>query len=536
MLELAGNWPWARLVHGELISYLEKFNPRAIIFDITFSEPDVFQPQSDAAFAHAIATSSVPIYLPIVIPDDGAGSLLSELPTVMGIQRTNQANLSAKLPIIAPKALPPELWRTGHINFTADADQIGRRASIYKTYAGWRIPSMASRVSNDLGTKPPAQSDIILNWYAAPFQNIPYHTLYLQSLSAESVPHFDLKNKIVLIGSTAPGLVDFRPTTLSTNTPGQEILATSLANLLHTDWLNQIHVTWSALLTILLITLSAIGSKQGLHPLLLGFSGIIASLLVIIIAYLLLNQNMQWQPFSALAIGWIAQLSYATESFIHEKKKRQHTVNMFNRFLDPHVVQELTKQTVIKDAEIGQNQEITVLFSDIRGFTSLSESQSPEKIVGLLNQYFNKQVEVIFEHQGTLDKFIGDAIMAFWGAPIVHQNHAAQAVAAALSMSDQLTEFQKTLDHPFEIGIGIHTGNAVVGFIGSNRRLDYTAIGDAVNVASRIEGQTKGVAQILVSETTRLACGDAFEFIDHGEFLVKGRLQPVHLFEPRRKQ
>jgi adenylate cyclase len=254
------------------------------------------------------------------------------------------------------------------------------------------------------------------------------------------------------------------------------------------------------------------------------------------LSYLLLSQHVQWSPFSALAIGWLAHISHTIESFLQEKKRRQHVVQMFNRFLDPHVVQQLTQQAEGQAIEASRSQEVTILFSDIRGFTSLSESKPPEEIVTLLNDYFNKQVEVIFEHGGTLDKFIGDAIMAFWGAPISSSQHAVQAVSAAMAMGEQLARFQKSLNHPFEIGIGIHTGSAVVGFIGSQRRLDYTAIGDAVNLASRIEGETKGVAQILVSESTRQACGEAFDFIDHGEFHVKGRLQPVRLFEPRSKQ
>ncbi len=535
MLELAGNWPWARLVHGELITYLSQFKPRALVFDITFSEPDVFRPQSDQAFAKAIKQNTSPVYLPIIITEDGVGSQLSELPAIMGVRHHADADPLAKLPVIAPKALPPELWRTGHINFEMDTDQIGRQAELYKAHAGWNIPSLAARVASDTGIKLPEQSRITLHWYGSPFKSISYQALYLKSLSTASLPPIDLANKIIIIGSSAPGLVDFRPTPLGTSTPGQEILATTLANLLQADWLNKVSDAWSASLALLLIALSAMGAKKSMHPVILGLAGIMISLLVIAVAYILLKQNLQWQPFSVLTIGWIAQLSYATESFILEKKRRQHAVQMFNRFLDPLVVKQLTSQSAIAEAEVSRSQEVTVLFSDIRGFTSLSETQPPEQVVTLLNSYFDKQVEVIFEHHGTLDKFIGDAIMAFWGAPVPSNDHAIQAVSAALAMSDKLEDFQKTLNHPFEIGIGVHTGSAVVGFIGTSRRLDYTAIGDAVNLASRIEGQTKSIARILVSETTRNACGNIFDFIDHGEFEVKGRLQAVRLFEPRRK-
>lgn len=179
-----------------------------------------------------------------------------------------------------------------------------------------------------------------------------------------------------------------------------------------------------------------------------------------------------------------------------------------------------------------------MLFSDIRGFTTLSENHSPEYVVNLLNRYFTRQVEVIFRHGGTLDKFIGDASWHSGGHRCTIQ-FARHAVAAALEMSRVLEEFPRRvpeLGATFDVGIGIHTGPAVVGFIGSQARLDYTVIGDTVNLASHDEGMTKDVARILVSDATRAACGDAHEFIGHGSQTVKGRSQPVELFEPKTRE
>ena len=218
--------------------------------------------------------------------------------------------------------------------------------------------------------------------------------------------------------------------------------------------------------------------------------------------------------------------------------QRRHVQDMFARFVDPRIASALSEPAQVAQAQVSASREVTVLFSDIRGFTSLSEHRRPEEIVALLNRYFEMQVEVIFRHQGTLDKFIGDAIMAFWGAPMAQPQHAVLAVQAALAMAEALERFASDLarEDPavrFAIGIGVHTGPAVVGFLGTQRRLDYTAIGDTVNLASRIEGCTKGVATVLVSEATRAQCGEAFEFIDRGAFEVKGREQAVRLFEPR---
>ncbi len=534
MLELAGNWPWPRVTHGELLSYLAKQKPRAVVFDLTFSEPDVFRPDSDRAFVQAIAASPVPVYLPLVIVPDGVGSRLADLPAVMGVERGIGANPAARLPLVAPKALPPSLWRTGHINFLQDADQIGRRGELYREIDGWRIPGMAARVARENGGSPPRQPDVILNWYGSRFAHFSYHELYLKALSSEGGTPPDLSGKIVIIGSTAPGLVDFRATPLDKRTTGLEVLATTLANLQQEDWLRPAPAWWSPLLAALFVLIGALCFWRGVHPLLILAAGVNLSLLAAGAAYLLLGLNVQWQPFSALAFGWLALFADELQSYLQEKRRREHLVLQFNRFLDPRVVQSLAGKSALANAEIGHSSELTVLFSDIRDFTSISESRAPQEIVSLLNRYLEDQVEAVFNCGGTLDKFIGDAIMAFWGAPVACADHAVQAVTAALHMSERVDSFRAGLGFSFEIGIGVHTGPAVVGFIGTSRRLDYTAIGDTVNLASRIEGKTKGVCRVLVSESTRLACGDLFDFEDRGEVAVKGREQTVRLFEPKR--
>jgi adenylate cyclase len=195
----------------------------------------------------------------------------------------------------------------------------------------------------------------------------------------------------------------------------------------------------------------------------------------------------------------------------------------------------LTAEGLTPQALEAKSVELTILFSDIRGFTTLSETRAPAEIMGLLNDYFSRQVAIIFEHHGTLDKFIGDAIMAFWGAPMADKNHALNAVKAAMAMSNALDDFkQKRGLADFDIGIGVHTGPAVVGMLGSDQRLEYTAIGDTINLGSRLEGLTKDKARILVSESTMRACGGAIEFRAMGSFQVKGRNEAVTVFEPLR--
>jgi adenylate cyclase len=259
------------------------------------------------------------------------------------------------------------------------------------------------------------------------------------------------------------------------------------------------------------------------------------------LGYVSVQQRLLLPVFTPMVFAWVYYAVAALSEYLQERRARQRSVDMFCRFLDPRVVKDLVSEgeQALHDYVNAGERELSVLFSDIRGFTTLSESRSAEEIVSLLNRYFSRQTHVIFAHSGTVDKFIGDAIMAFWGAPIANKTHACDAVAAALDMVDALLDFREELGgdigQSFNIGIGIHSGPAVVGLIGADNRLDYTCIGDTVNLASRIEGKTKDIGvRVLVSGATREQCGDMFDFIAHGSYKVKGREQEVLLFEPRR--
>lgn len=538
MLELLGNWPWPRAAHGEIVEYLARFGPRAIVFDLIFSEPDVFRPHSDAHFATAL--ESYPVLLPLVVASDGNASPLAALAPVMGLSAGPDADPAAALPLIAPKALPPHLWRTGLINFLEDDDGLGRRYWLHYRHRGWTLPSLPTRTANELGIPVPEDESLRLHWYGQPFERISYRDAYLDSLGEHPQLGVRFAGRTVIIGAAAPGLHDLRPTPLSASTPGPMILATALGNLENGDWLRPVSGGYAFLAGLVLLTMTGIAFARQWNPAATAAAFLTVSLAIVLAAAALLRVNLLWQPFSALLVALGYYFTAGLWSWLRERRRREHTVQMFGRFLDPTVVATLSDTGQMAEATAGRKSEITVLFSDIRGFTTLSETREPEEIVALLNRYFDRQVEVIFEHGGTLDKFIGDAIMAFWGAPMARADHAYAAVLAAMAMVEQLEAFRQEIGEDlagFDVGIGIHSGAAVVGFLGSKRRLDYTAIGDTVNLASRIEGATKGRARVLVSESTRDAClaqNDCkVDFVDMGEVTVKGRHQPVRLFEPR---
>jgi len=316
------------------------------------------------------------------------------------------------------------------------------------------------------------------------------------------------------------------------------MVATAIDNLKNQNPLREFSTTYRIVLTLLLIGLIFTGFARNVGPLRIALALLLTTALLSAISYLLLHQRWLFSVVSPLLIAWLYFGASALYAYWHERKERERSVQIFSRFLDPRVVKELIARGESALSLKSESRQLTVLFSDIRGFTTLSEQRTAEQVVDLLNHYFSQQVQAVFRHNGTMDKFIGDAIMAFWGAPVDDPQQADNAVAAALEMSDVLAQFRDELPEElrgFDIGIGIHTGPAVVGFIGSENRLDYTAIGDTVNLASRIEGQTKGVARVLVSGDTRALCSDKFDFIDHGSYKVKGRNQEVQLFEPIRR-
>ena len=537
----AGRWPWPRVVYADLIEGLAAQKPRAIVFDMMFVERDRFRPQDDAAFAESAARHPNTYFAFLRLPEasDAKGVRIGDYAGDFGLVRSKGADPEAKIALVPPLVLPKETHaRAGLITFQDDADGVGRQYLMRETFAGWQIPSLPARVAFDLGFPVPDEERIVLAWRGAAnaFPRVSFSDLYEDfGRSVKQRPAAEFAGKIVIVGTAATGLQDLRVTPMHSLHPGAEILGTAIENLKNRRYARYLAPSWAAGLGVVLLFFLYLGFHRGLEVRLIGGALAVATAFILFLQWTLVGRLLLWPVLTPLAAAWSFYAAAALGEYLRARRERHKAIAEFSRFTNPHVARQLVERGGIDTGR----RDVTLLFSDIRGFTTLSETRKPEEVIALLNRYFSLQVDVVFKHGGSLDKFIGDCIMGIWGAPLDDPDHARNAVACALDMADTLAAFKRELgakNTDFDVGIGLHSGPAVVGLMGSQKRLEYTAIGDTVNLASRIEGLTKDAKRrILVSRETAERCGDAFEFVSCGTFPVKGRAQPVELLEPRRK-
>lgn len=345
------------------------------------------------------------------------------------------------------------------------------------------------------------------------------------------------KGRSLIVGATAVGLYDLRNTPVEANYPGPELHLTMLANLLEhkflTAWAKESSVMpWVFLLLGLLLT--AVWSH---FDSLKSFS-----ILLVVLAvgagvdlWFFLYKQMMIHSFLPYTLVLFCFFSIQLYRYFTEEKKKRELKSTFAKYVSPAVVDEL-----LKDAENlklgGRKEHMSVFFSDVRGFTTISEKLAPEELSRVLNLYLTPMTELVFKNNGTLDKYIGDAIMAFFGAPIKHPHHAKEACRCALQNIEKLKELQKEFEAqglPYiDIGIGINTGAMSVGNMGSNIVQNYTVMGDSVNLAARLEGINKEYGtRIIISEFTHKELDNTFICREVDRVKVKGKLEPVRIFE-----
>jgi adenylate cyclase len=476
------------------------------------------------------------------------------------VPKGSEANLDS-----LTSALSGDTSWTGFFNVPPDSDGVVRRATLLLPYgrsenpADWDLyPSldiMAARAvmgaeaqdtnlfygpvgivrinfGNVLSLRTDAFGQMLIN-YQGPWGTFPHYSI--ADVLQKGFPPDKLKGKLVLIGATATGIGDLRATPFGgTNYPGVEIHANTIDNILNDRFLKR--DARSALIDAILIFTFGIplGIWMALvQPRWMWFgAGMLIPLVAVDYGAFLRGW---WLNFTVPAMTLTGNVLLVSlyRALVEEKEKRK-VRTAFGQYLSPEVIRRLLVNPRLVEP---RKTDITVMFSDIRGFTSISEKLDAQELALFLNQYLSDMTRIVFNHHGTLDKYIGDAVMAFWGAPFEEIGHAARACNAALEMMQRVRELQTqwaAQGKPrLEIGIGLNTGVASVGNMGSALRYGYTALGDAVNLSSRLEGLNKDYGtHVIVNETTyQAAKDDGFIFRELDLMRVKGKLQPVTIYQ-----
>ena len=413
--------------------------------------------------------------------------------------------------------------------------------SILLQYLDWPMLSLNMADFGVEGVKlgkiliPTDESGRMLINYMGPARTFPHYSV--SDVFNNRLPPENLRNKIVIVGATATGIYDLRVTPFSAVYPGVEIHATVIDNILHQNFLQ--HSAWTSFLDVCNIILFGFIMGIAVHRL-RAVQGILLAL-GLMVAFVIINTaifsrfntwlNMVY-PVLTMATVYLGITVYR---YVTEEREKKKIRGAFQYYLTASVINEMLKDpTKLKLG--GDKKDLSVLFSDIRGFTTVSEKLTPEELVHLLNEYLTVMTDIVFKYDGLLDKYMGDAIMAVFGAPLDQPDHALRACRTALGMMAELGVLQKKWlaeGRPvLNIGIGINTGEMVVGNMGSQMRFDYTVMGDSVNLGSRLEGINKEYGtNIVISEFTQSSVKDALFCRELDSVRVKGKKLPVRIYE-----
>ncbi|MDD2275502.1 MAG: adenylate/guanylate cyclase domain-containing protein [Smithellaceae bacterium] len=391
-----------------------------------------------------------------------------------------------------------------------------------------------SVVIDDIVVPTDESGQLLIN-YMGPPQTFPHYSI--SDILAGRLPKDTFRGKIVLVGATAVGIYDLRVTPFSATFPGVEIHANVIDNILHRNFL--IHSSVTRFIDVCSIVL--FGLILGLLiPRLRPITGMIAAFLMIaafaLINFFIFFSFNTWlnlvYPLITMATIYLGITIY---HYFKEEREKKKIRGAFQYYLTSSVINEMLKDPD-KLKLGGDKKDLTVLFSDIRGFTTISEKMTPEELVALLNEYLTTMTNQVFHYDGLLDKYMGDAIMAVFGAPLDQPDHALRACRTSLAMMKELHKLQekwKAEGRPaFDIGVGLNSGDMVVGNMGSEMRFDYTVMGDMVNLGSRLEGINKEYGtNIIISEFTYDKVKDAMCCRELDGVRVKGKLKPVNIYE-----
>jgi adenylate cyclase len=587
---VVGRWPWPRLVHAQLLNFLSHAHPKAVLYDVQFTEPDRRRftvgdqewtgAESDQELADAVKQLGVAVMIGNAVPEAPATGAPPAIPDLPGIRFNLDPTMEPRPVFIPPiPSLAAASRAVAHQFVVLDSDGPLRRYVPVIRVGDRYIPALAvAGAAIALGLE---SSDVRLDddglWLGSRHmplirENLPtfdgstrtsrralvdfpgvwpggkrtydtysfYQLFYAeQQILADQKPVVDpaaFDGKVIVVGASAAGLdgVDVFTVPLPGKMSGAEVHASVVDDILSNRFLRQAPRWQGVTLTVCAALIPAVvsvvvGPWAALTVALVLGGGVFGG------TTWLFGRGL-WlplvEPVAAVAIAAVGGVTY---QYVVEGREKRRVKRLFSRYVSKDVYHQLMASP--DEARLGGTRRtMSVLFSDIRGFTTVSERGEPEAIVSQLNQYFSAMVPIVFANKGTVDKFVGDMIMALFGAPLDDPDHADHAVQTALAMTEELARLNSqwaadgwpTLD----IGIGINSGEMVAGNLGSESIMSYTVIGDNVNLGSRLESLTRNFqTRIIVSEATREALKGRYDMRALGAVTVKGKTQPVQVFE-----
>jgi adenylate cyclase len=591
-LSQLGQWPWPRNELARLVDVVSESGAAAVVIDVLLSEPDRISPDALARMLpdYPEYQGARQVILDRISNDELLAQSLSRANSVLGFALDNDNNdeiprMKAGLVKAGDppdEFLPyfggsisalPVLARAangyGAISLVPDADGVVRRAPMLVSVAGHILPTLdteALRVAQSASTYIVKSTNasgeqsfgstggvvgVKIGALSVPTDSqgriwVRYADQISQPISARRLLSGDfdpaaLAGKIVLLGSSAAGLSRPQPTPVLGVAPALQIRAQILETLISGEFLYQPDWAKGAeILSLILLGLLLIWLLPRWGALWCALIGLTAIATAIGGSWILFAQyNALISPIYFAVVIMLIYLAQSLQVFLASEKEKQEVRGAFGRYLSPVLVEQLANDPTMLRLG-GEMRQVTVLFCDIRGFTRISEQLAPEELTQLLNRFLTPLTEVILNEQGTIDKYMGDCIMAFWNAPVNVLNHEYHACRAALHMLEALEHLNRSLQHEaqgsgrtahaLKMGIGINSGSVLAGNLGSEQRFDYSILGDSVNLASRLEGQSKtyGV-EILISEGT-LSKTSGLAALELDLLQVVGKTEPVRIF------
>jgi adenylate cyclase len=565
------SWPWPREVYSAVVNFCKRHGAKALAFDVLFTEPSKYGVEDDAALGGSVSDYGRFVGTVFLGRESGRET---EWPQQVPRPNLNVSGLKqwlspeAKRILRYPKASFPitELAAPSavlsNVHLDPDPDGTYRRVKLLGLFDGSVLPALG--LAAFLAGSPAVpiaieKEKLSVGVHAIPVDGFTNTILRYRgtsgaykTYSAAAVLQSEirlmtgekptlkgehiLKNKYVLFGFSAPGLYDLKPTPVGGVYPGVEIQATLLDNLLSNDFMSR-SPKWLDISLLMLLSLSC-------TVLLSIFSSplqsVVISTLTVLIPIalsLFMYHTGYWLSLVVEEIGVFgAILTSLVVNYATEGRQKRFIKNAFKQYLNPDVIDQLIKNPSRLKLG-GERKDLSIFFSDLQGFTTISEGLDPETLTTFLNEYLSAMTDIIREEGGTVDKYEGDAIIAFWNAPLEVEDHAIRSVRTALRCQMQLKEmrpvFRNRIGKDILMRIGINTGPVVVGNLGSDLRFDYTVLGDAVNLASRLEGANKEFGTYtMISESTRSIVGDMFPARELGRLVVVGKKEPVTVYEP----